>query len=192
MKTIKFLFQAIILLSITFSSCKKEETNSDPCKNITCLNGGHCANAQCVCPQGYTGADCSQQITPSKIRVTKIEVTRFPAKDNGADWDDFLEGQSDPDIYPALFEANTVIWNSSNYITDASQTTYAFTPNQTIELNPTTQYSIQLYDHDAVTSDDFIEGIIFTPYSSTNGFPSTRILDAGGTVAFKAYLTYIF
>jgi hypothetical protein len=35
-------------------------------------------------------------------------------------------------------------------------------------------------------------GIIFTPYSSTNGFPSQVNLDAGGGVSFTVYCSYVF
>ena len=38
--------------------------------------------------------------------------------------------------------------------------------------------------------DDLMGGILFYPYSSTGGFPTTRTLDAGGDVAFE--LTYIY
>lgn len=191
MKFLKCYFALGILLSIAFTGCKKDDDPKDPCEGITCLNGGHCVNGQCLCAEGYTGADCSQQATPSKVRITKVEVTKFPATDNGADWDDFLEGPAEPDIYPMLVEGTSIIWNCPSYIPNASQSIYSFTPDVPIDLNPTTQYTIHLYDYDTVTDDDFIEGVTFTPYHSLNGFPITRTLDAGGRVAFKIYMTYV-
>src|SRR5690606_28956999 len=98
MKKIIILILAVIGL-MTINSCEKENPNiTDSCQDITCLNDGYCANGQCVCTQGYTGANCSQQVTPSQIRITKIEVMKFPATDGGAGWD----LTSAPDIYPTF------------------------------------------------------------------------------------------
>ncbi len=30
----------------------------DPCKDVTCLNGGTCNEGDCVCPTNYTGSSC--------------------------------------------------------------------------------------------------------------------------------------
>ncbi len=42
------------LLATVITSCSKD----DPCDAVACLNGGACANGQCVCPQGYSGVNC--------------------------------------------------------------------------------------------------------------------------------------
>jgi hypothetical protein len=183
----RLILSFIIVFTVAFfNSCSKP----DPCENISCLNGGYCANGECVCPQGYRGPDCSQQITPTKIRITKIEVTRFPATDNGAGWD----LTSGPDISPRILLGNTIIWNGPNYYENATQgLVYSFTPSSAIELtNVNSQYSIDLYDYDTTSSSDFMGGIYFYPYSSTNKFPTVRTIDAGGTVAFKLYLSYVW
>ncbi|XP_027198561.2 pikachurin-like [Dermatophagoides pteronyssinus] len=44
-----------------------DQCNSDACNHVTCLNGGHCTvndnnDKQCICPLGYTGEFCEQQI----------------------------------------------------------------------------------------------------------------------------------
>jgi len=168
---------------MTINSCKK-----DPCDSTVCHNGGYCANGQCVCPQGYTGADCSQQVTPTQMRITKIEVTRFPATDGGAGWD----LTSGPDIYPTLSLGSSTIWSSPTYYQNANPSNvYEFIPNPAIVLNsPISQYTIRLYDYDDLDADDFMGGINFTPYNSTGGFPSVRTIDAGGSVAFKLTYTY--
>jgi hypothetical protein len=181
-----FISTIILLVVVVFNSCSKP----DPCENISCLNGGYCANGDCVCPQGYTGPDCSQQITPSKIRITKIEVTRFPATDNGAGWD----LTSGPDILPTILLGSNVIWDSPTYFQNASAgSTYTFTPSPAVELtSPTSQYTIRLFDFDELDANDFMGGILFFPYSSSNKFPSVLTLDAGGAVAFKLYLSYVW
>lgn len=43
----------------TYTSCKE-----DKCKNITCLNGGGCAEGVCVCPTGYSGTLCQNAPAP--------------------------------------------------------------------------------------------------------------------------------
>lgn len=162
----------------------------DACFNVVCLNGGDCVNGACVCPEGYTGADCSQQITPSKIRISRIEVTRFPATDNGAGWD-FTSG---PDIYPIIAKNNNLLWEYPSFIQNADPSTnHSFDVNPVFDLeSPNDQYAISLYDYDDFDNDDFMGGILFTPYSSNNKFPSTFTLDAGGDVAFKVYVSYVW
>ena len=51
-------FMAVIALSTFFfyQSC-----TPDPCKDVTCLNGGTCATGTCTCPTGYEGTDCGTE-----------------------------------------------------------------------------------------------------------------------------------
>ena len=45
-----FMFAGLAM----FNSC-----NDDPCKDVSCLNGGTCDNGSCLCAAGFEGADCS-------------------------------------------------------------------------------------------------------------------------------------
>lgn len=47
-KLIPFFF---LYMSIIISGC-------DPCKDTTCLSGGECQEGNCICPDGYSGAQC--------------------------------------------------------------------------------------------------------------------------------------
>lgn len=51
------LITALAFLGISsavfFSSCEV-----DPCSELSCKNGGNCANGHCQCPAGYEGAEC--------------------------------------------------------------------------------------------------------------------------------------
>ncbi|MCC6286532.1 MAG: hypothetical protein IT249_01475 [Chitinophagaceae bacterium] len=184
----RMLFVACILV---ISSCAKE--NADPCDKTTCMNGGYCANGDCVCPEGYGGADCSQRITPKKIKINKIEVSRFHAtENNGAGWD----MGSGPDIYINLSKGDAQIWKSANtynYQNADPSKTYSFDVIPAVDLtDPTDQYTIRLYDYDDFDADDFMGGIIFTAYTKSSGFPSVLTLDVGGTVAFRLYVSYIW
>jgi hypothetical protein len=177
-----------LLIFFSLHACTVEDPLGDKCGSVVCFNGGYCSNGDCVCPAGFTGADCSQQITPSLIRITKIEVIRFPATDNGAGWD----LTSGPDLLPDIRLGNTLIWQAPSFIQNADPAVvHTFIPNPIIELSsPNSQYTISLYDFDDFDANDFMGGINFVPYSSSNAFPSELILDAGGSVAFRVYLSY--
>ena len=164
--------------------------SSNPCDDVVCLNDGYCANGECVCPEGFAGADCSKQQTPSKIQIDKIVITKFPATDGGAGWD----LTSGADIFPQLSFDGQIIYSPDEFYQDADPgSTYAFTPgSNTFIENPNGQHSITLYDYDDFDADDFMGGINFTPYTSDNKFPSLLNLDAGGSVAFELHLSYIF
>ena len=185
----KSFFQ-ILLLSFTLimiTSCKKD----DPCDAISCVNGGTCVNGTCDCPEGFTGPDCSNQETPSSIRITNIKVTKFPSvAGGGAGWDLF----SGADIYVTMSYNNSTIYTHPSFFQDAnSGTDYDFPPSTNLNItNPTNQYVISVYDDDGFDTHDFMGGIEFTPYSNNNGFPSTINLDAGGAVAFQLTVDYTF
>ena len=162
----------------------------DKCFNVICLNNGNCVNGSCNCTEGYTGSDCSQQVTPKKIRISKIEVLRFPATDKGAGWD-FSSG---PEIYPDLLKGSTLIWSSPSYFENADpNSTYEFNVSPVVDLTePLDRYTIELYDYDSSSNDDLMGGISFTPYSNNNKFPRIITLDANGNVAFRIHVSYVF
>lgn len=188
-----FLFS---LLVVSTNSCTKDEKEDpivktpivvDPCANTTCLNGGYCANGDCVCPEGYSGADCSQQVTPSTIRVTSIKVTGWSPTDNGAGWD----LTSGPDIYVQIQRSGTTIYTSGTY-TDASNQLNFNTNIELTGVNST--YSILIYDDDSLDSDDYMGGFTFTPYSSNNDFPSVLTIQNSSinNLKFELNVTYTF
>ncbi len=55
------VFTLLALLSfagIIYTSCKK-----DPCKGVSCQNGGTCSGGTCICPDGYVGSNCENKAT---------------------------------------------------------------------------------------------------------------------------------
>ena len=49
-----FLVMIAVATVMFFNACE-----SDPCKDVTCLNGGVCVSGTCDCASGYEGTDCS-------------------------------------------------------------------------------------------------------------------------------------
>ena len=139
-----------------------------------------------------TCSDCSKQVIPTKIRITKIDVLKFPATtSSGGGWDPL----DAPDILVAFIKGTTKLWESSTYFPNAAQgTTYTFTPSTAIEITaPKDEYIVNLYDYDTLPPNQDMGGIRFIPYSDTNGFPSTITLECSGcTTSFKLYVQYVF
>lgn len=153
------------------------QTAPDPCAGIICLNGGSCANGVCNCPTGYTGSDCSQQTTPEYIEITSVTITKWP----NINWDP-TDG-SGPDIYFRLLYNGTVLYeNSSNRVIDAvwgDPITWNLPASTNLNMQePTSQYVIEFYDYESILNDVLMGAVYFTPYGSSNGFPSNLIYDA--------------
>jgi hypothetical protein len=50
------LMAGLAVVAFTFSSC-----TTDPCKDVTCDNGGECVDGDCVCADGYEGTTCQTE-----------------------------------------------------------------------------------------------------------------------------------
>lgn len=55
---ISMLFITLVLISCEQTTSQKK-ASPDPCKEVTCLNGGICDAGLCNCPDGFSGTDCS-------------------------------------------------------------------------------------------------------------------------------------
>lgn len=166
---------------ISCSSDSGSVGGSTPCVPITCLNGGvSTPTCGCTCPQGYSGANCSTQITPSKITITKIRVKKFPnLTPSGNNWDSFvLAGYERPDIFPVLatFDGTTILF-SGTPISDSfsyGNDTFDFIPTTPINItNITNQYKLLLYDEDSNNTFELMGGFNIYLYNSSGGFPTT-------------------
>ena len=164
---------------MSVSGCSSDDSGSDP---ITC-------------PQGYVGPNCETQITPSKIRVTKIRLKYFPILNGTSSWD----FDSAPDIFVRFGHGNgtdntTLLYESGYYedVLSDGTTTFDFTPINPIVIdNPFDTYVIILGDYDSVSLYDFMGGFTFVPYSSTNQFPeSITVSDLSIPLSFELMLSY--
>ena len=145
------------------------------------------------CPQGYTGTNCSTQITPSKIFISKIRVDDFPnLNPSGNNWD--IGSSADIFVRFGLGDgtSSTITLFTSNYYTDAisnGTNYYDFIPTTPIELDlASSECALILGDYDSASSYDFMGELVFYPYNSINGFPTT-ISISNPSIPFKAELT---
>ena len=166
------IMASVIALCTLISSCEK-----DPCEGIICENGGNCVSGMCDCPNNYEGAFCQDQKTPSSIEVSNLRVLAFPSVTSGGgnwDWD------GGPDVYFQVYEGQTLVYDEMTFIENAnSSSTNSFDFNYTLN-NPTSKYTIMLMDYDPLETDDMMGGIEFTPYHSSNEFPSVLVLEIPG------------
>ncbi len=197
MKTIKLFALLMFFVSLNYS-CSSDSSEDIPCTPINCLNNGVSnSNCGCDCTQGFTGSDCGTQIMPTKIKITKIVVTKFPnLKSNGTNWDSFaLTGWERPDIFPSISNIQGDFLFAGNPINDSfsyGNDNFVFTPNSPIEItNFSSQYTVILWDDDGVNfTPEFMGGYDFYIYQN-NGFPSILEVSTNtGLVAFKIYLNY--
>lgn len=163
----------------------------DACEEVVCFNDGTCVNGVCDCAEGYTGPSCASQIIPQSISISRIDVTGFPQNQpNGTSWD----SASGPDIYPELSKGAVVIWETTDFIQNAvsgQDYTFELSPSEALTA-PTDEYTLSLLDFDDVEGDDSMGAVTFTPYNSTNGFPTEINVDDGSGLAFTIYVFYTF
>ncbi len=198
LKSIAFL--TFLILTISCSSDSGSGSGSTPCVPVTCLNGGvSTSNCGCTCPQGYSGANCSTQITPSKITITKIRVKKFPnLKPNGDLWDLTVNPYSRPDIFPSLSFYNGAYFFSGTPQSDSfsyGNDTFDFIPSSPIEITKITdKYTIALWDDDTrlgFTDQELMGGYDFYIYNSTGGFPTTIVIsNSTGSCGFELTVSY--
>ncbi len=201
----KKLFALLVVLMLNIN-CSSDSNDSAACTPIPCLNGGTSnANCGCDCPQGYSGVNCSTQMLPTTIKITKIKVKYFPNTDNGSSWDISLPtaANASPDIYVTLQNSNNIeLYNSPNYFSNVlsnGTNTWDFIPSTPISV-PFIYFNslkIRLYDFDGAVSnindgvDDLMASSIFNVYNSTGGFPTTiELLNTATPIGYELTLQY--
>jgi hypothetical protein len=154
------------------------------------------SDSESGCPQGFTGNNCSTQITPSKILITKIVVKSFPnLKPNNSYWDDIPNEYAD--IFPVISTmSGDVVYFSNVYYNNAfgsNLTPYTFNLTPNIEITNFQQnYVLGIWDFDGNNSNpELMSSISFSIYSQTGGFPPKITISqpANGFEA-EVYLTY--
>ena len=188
----------MLLLIILFFGCSKDSPNATSCTPLPCLNGGVSrSDCGCNCAIGFTGPDCSTQISPTKILITQIKVKNFPNKktDGITTWDSYLlTSYNSPDIFPFLTLGSASLYQGAaiqDVISNGNGTdNFTWTPSTPIPITSIySQYTLNLYDEDAGTPGyEIMGGFNFPLYNSTGGFPTTITL-SNLTSPYKFELT---
>lgn len=177
-----FLKVAVLTAALSMTGCSSDsDTSSEPINNVEC-------------PEGFTGKNCDIPITPSKVRITRIRVLKFPNLDGSTAWD---IPTSSPDIYISVFRGSSNIFKSDNYYPDAvssNQKYYDFVPSVPIlSTNVSDIFDIQLLDYDQEdtisSADDLMGGIFFAPFINENK-SSVIVSDLNNTIQYEVFLSY--
>lgn len=198
LKIMKKLFYSFILIFplLIISSCEKDEpdsnSNDNGCDEINCLQGEF-VNCSCYCFDGYSGYDCSDVVTPTKMRITRVDLMNY---DDSQIWDDGFLSNSAPDIYFKILRGNTTVF-TSGYKYNPSGNTLTYTSDMPFDINfVETLHTIKLYDQDDLDDSDFLSSNdligtwTFTPWNGSS-FPSTVTYNSS-SLDFKFYVDYMW
>lgn len=185
------MMKYILLLSaiLSFWGC-----GNNACDKHSCLNGGVCDGDTCVCPTGYGDNDCFLKKAPVKIRITQIDVKKFPSKNGSSNWD--TNPGAAPDIFPKIWiTSNQVLWNGVNQtVNDAIYTnTYEFIISPALEVSDlSSNYSCYLFDNEGGSLFTQMGGSQGKIYNQSSEFPATLTIGSSSTYTFLLHLEYVF
>lgn len=152
-----------LLLLISLFSCKKEAQE---------------------CPKNYTGSNCDQEVKPGRVRITRIQLTNYPAKNNGAQWD-VNSIWADP--YFQISDLNGVVFESG-YL-DEKQPASISQWDVDLVLVPDSPVVIVFYDEDG-SSDTHIDSSVLYYYIEGRGFPDRYTFDGIDGSQISVFVTY--
>ncbi len=145
------------------------------------------------CPQGFTGGDCSQKITPTAMYINKIVIKNYPSSNGGNDWDNGEDTSGDnPDMFFVLQSGDQTIY-SNEYKTDCTgvQTYVLTSPIGADDVASTISISVWDFDGgDPQTNSVFMSGAAFMLYDAAAfDFPTIRSV-VGTNFEADIYVTY--
>jgi hypothetical protein len=176
---VKTKLSLIVVSILFFLSCSND---NDPCDDLICNTNEICNEGICESISGYSG-------TPfNKIYITKIKLLRFPStRFNGNKWDSL----DNADLHITLYQSSNKVWSISNPIVNAENIAHDIQLLKPIELiDPDKLHTFSMYDDDGNLIDEFMAGVIFTPYEDNNSYPKTIQIDTQGLIAFEINLKY--
>ena len=175
MKNRIFKLITLSILATGYIGCSSD-SSSDSYEIIACQNGGTFIDCNCNCLQGYWDNDCSVQITPKSIKITKVTIRLFPALDeNNETWDTPLPTTEDvqPDLYFQFIKSpSNIIYDSPTYFENANvANNHVFTLQTPIIVTDLSNpYTISLWDYDSASDDDLMAAQSFFIYENDNDF----------------------
>lgn len=147
-------------------------------------SGSDDSKPEVECPDGYTGVNCLEKITPKKVKINKVEIQSFPALnyDTNNYWDANETGiNRNPDIYFMIYQNGGYIYELDTYMANADyQVTNTFNlPNPIIITDIDSPIILELRDYNAHNNtyqimDNSYPVFVYEPSGVT--FPSTITL----------------
>ncbi len=123
MKTLRALGLTLALFgALTLTSCKK-----DPCKNVTCMNGGTCQDGNCRCSLPWEGSKCEVDARDKFVGSWRGTINCNPG--SGPQEDVFA-------ITKSSSVANRIIFGDGVYGELTSSSSFNI-PNQTVNVDGT-------------------------------------------------------
>lgn len=176
------LLTTVVLLTF---SCSKDGDSapSDPCANVTCDASKRCEDGACVCPTGYTGANCTEELFPSAVIIKEVTFLEFPMEDEqGNSWD----LNNGPDLRISIVigddhnDPDNWLTSDLTFMNATSPGEYTFDVGWTLDkdLDETKLIFLQDDDPETDTAQDPSLGVVFLiPYDEGKNFPETVLLE---------------
>ena len=162
-----------LLLLILCFSCEKQ---LEPCLGVRC-NNGYCDDGDCFCNVSYTGINCEEQKTPSKMIFRRVIFFNLPSvRPDSSTWD--LDGTIDP--YLLIKDGSRELYRTE-YERDVTNFQYFSYFMYLRILQVENQLSLHIVDND-LHEEEIICEFSFLPYTKDNGFPEQlKFEDERGT-----------
>ncbi len=168
-----------------------------------CLLFTACAKEDKTCSAGFTGSDCTQELTPKKIKVTKIQIQKFTTTNpSGLQWDPSEAGVNRlPDILIAIVRGG-IEKTSASFSPNCELAGVPYTINFTnpsvagsgeFTLDLGSLYTLRFYDFDYSMGQELMKEATFKFYTAGQKFPKTlRVESADSQFACDLNLEYTF
>ena len=165
----KKVFYCLMPLSIMFLQCGKDR----------------------VCPDGYKGSNCDQEIKPTRILLDAIEFTYWPqGQSNGSNWDSGTGATSNPDLYFEIYNGiNNIYFSQVHNNVVAGVSMVKEIPFISLESN--TVYSLLVFDDDGINGLQLMGYVDLPKWLEGNNFPAEQYF-IGNEFVVKYTVRYEF
>ena len=74
-RTFKTIFLSALGTILAFSAVTYTSCSTDKCQAIVCAYGGVCNDGACICPSGFTGANCQTKVREKYRGIWQVNET---------------------------------------------------------------------------------------------------------------------
>lgn len=134
---------------------------TDPCKDVTCSNGGVCDEGDCVCATGYEGTDCATEMRTKFVGTWTFIDGCYPGTTNNSTFSTSADGITKITITNIL--GSTLGGTAKGDINGSNITI----PSQSITDNASDPWTIQGMSTGTLSSNTFSISIQYTYGTNT-------------------------